>query len=483
MSECTPRLTSICDERELATATEKGACPAWSFCLPFGAELMQRDGCVEYVEGTPPPDGTYDKIVIVNGCIVGLEKDGIPWYTATPCAPVPDDCSGEGGIGTPSPIACNLLQYDASGRPYVCVTIQGGAGIDITGTGTPQDPIIVTNTAGGGGDGGSYVTSCNSGITVEGNGSRVAPYCVGHALANDAPQTANGLSLDRFGHVIGFTPSESNGLQAVLGGEGIHTENDPVKGTATVSLEDVPQLTSGTYRVDNYDITVDKKGRVVKIVRVWTVTPHTFRVDCVDYTVNEDGVISSIRDLTEEECISGNYAALKSHLIRSLTPATWGSSDYTGSGNSPVKNADVASFVLYSSDGTILSKEFDEFSGEDGVIPRYDWCDINFVMQEASALFIRFWGSGSWSTEGNCGNEAGNCSVVHNVAYLRADLDGMRIIDREGTCIMIRTKDVYGAGPHTLRIYPIRWNDSGGELPGAPNGIIEIMTTSHYTKA
>lgn len=490
MSEekCIPRMTSVCGENELAAATEKGACPAWHFCLPFGGELRQKDGCVEYVPGEPPADGIYDKIVIVDGCIVALEKDGLPWYTATPCAPVPDDCTGGGGgIGTPSPIACNLLQYDASGRPYVCVTIQGGAGIDVVGTGTAQDPIIITNTSGGGGGTGGYVKACNNAISVTGSGSREDPYCVGHALADDAPQTAGGLSLDRYGHVIGYTPSDASGLQAVIGGDGIHTVNDPIKGTATVSLEDVVGLTPGTYILGNYQIVVDSKGRITSITRLWTVKPHTFRVDCVDYTVNENGVIEDIRDLPESECmVGGRYEVLRSHLIRSITAASWGSSDYTGNGTTPTDNAEVASFTLYSSDNTFLQKEWDNANfpyGEDDPFGRVGWYDIKFILKETSALFFRFWGNGTWSTEGNCGDETGTCSTVHSVTHWRADLDGTRIVDREGTCIMVRTKDVYAAGAHTLRIHPVAWNDAGVESAGRPIGLVEIMTTALYNKA
>lgn len=485
---CVPRHVPTCDQVIEAEQT-KAPCPTWRFCLPWGGSLAQNSGgCVEYTSPRLvdiPEDGIYDKIIIADGCIVGVEKAGIPVYQASPCAPVPTDCEGgDGGGINPSPMGCNILRVDANGRPYVCVSIQGENGIDVSGTGTPEDPIIITGNGGGGGER-VYVQAGNDGISVTGDGPRANPYRVSHKESAAGIQTAMGLSIDRYGHIVGYTDDGNKGLQAILPGEGINVENDPQKGTVTVSLAPVIGITPGEHRVANWVITVDEYGRVTSLRKEWTVTPHTFRVDCVDYTVNQDGLISSIRDLPESECmVGGGYEVLRSHLIRSITAASWGSSDYTGNGNTPTDNAEVASFTLYASDNTFLQKEWDNVNfpyGEDD--PRVGWYDIKFILKETSALFFRFWGNGTWSTEGNCGNENGTCSTVHSVTHWRADLDGTRIVDREGTCIMVRTKDVYAAGAHTLRIHPVVWNDAGVESAGRPIGLVEIMTTALYNKA
>lgn len=480
---CVPRHVPTCDQVIEAEQT-KSPCPTWRFCLPWGGSLAQNSGgCVEYTSPRLrdiPEDGVYDKIIIADGCIIGVEKAGIPVYQASPCAPVPTDCEGgDGGGLNPSPMGCNILRVDGNGRPYVCISIQGEDGIGVSGTGTPEDPIIVTGSGAGGGER-VYVQAGNDGISVTGDGPRDNPYRVSHKETSSGIQTAMGLSIDRYGHIVGFTDDGNKGLQAILPGEGIVVENDPKKGTATVALAPVAGITPGEHHVANWIITVDDYGRVVSLRREWTVQPHTFRVDCVDYTVNEDGLISNIRDLPPEECaINSGYEVLRTHLVRFIRGAYWGQKKYNGStGDTCVQ---LASFVGYSSDGTRLTHEWDavewanpELGGD--YLQAVTSYDINFTLEKTSALFIKLTGSNS------CGDDGMSAWVMPEVLPVEwtVDLDGVRIVDRKaGTCVMIRTKDVYAAGNHSLRIYPIRKIQTAAETTAdRPDGIIEIMPTA-----
>src|SRR5699024_1061271 len=113
---CDPRMTATCEEKVLKTPMETGQCPSWELCLPFAGKLISKGGCIELLPGTPPPDGVYGKVVVANGCIVGLEKADIPIYSAPPCAPVPCDCGSGGGGGdicNASTEAGNLFSCDA----------------------------------------------------------------------------------------------------------------------------------------------------------------------------------------------------------------------------------------------------------------------------------------------------------------------------------------------------------------------------------
>lgn len=486
---CVPRHVPTCDQ-VIESEQTKAPCPTWRFCLPWGGSLAQNSGgCVEYTSPRLvdiPEDGIYDKIIIADGCIVGVEKAGIPVYQASPCAPVPTDCEGgDGGGINPSPMGCNILRVDANGRPYVCVSIQGENGIDVSGTGTPEDPIIITGNGGGGGER-VYVQAGNDGISVTGDGPRANPYRVSHKESAAGIQTAMGLSIDRYGHIVGYTDDGNKGLQAILPGEGINVENDPQKGTATVSLAPVIGITPGEHRVANWVITVDEYGRVTSLRKEWTVTPHTFRVDCVDYTVNQDGLISSIRDLPADECSSGGggYTDLKGHLVRFISVTDWNGRTYNGATGHNATN--VASFIGFSSDGTTLEKEYDNIelgpTEADQFQGRANYYDINFTMAESSALFFRFWGYGSWTSTGDTESP----TPFHMYTRWIADLDGARIVDSKeavpGTCVMVRTRDVYSAGQHTLRIYPRIHSPQAAIMQEpqltVPTGVVEIMTTA-----
>lgn len=297
MSDC--RITSTCEE-VIKEATASGGCPEFSVCLPFGGRLYSEGGCVNYEEGTPPPDGVYSKVVVSNGCIVGLELADLPLYTSSPCAPVPVPCDCEGGGGSslpdPSVTTGNLFQYDASGRPLVLLSARAGDGVSITGRGTSADPLIISSNPGE--SAGIQIRGTNL-ITVEGDGSADAPYRISHKT-NGTAQSVMGMTFDDAGHLTGYTPSQESGvIRGIIDGRGITVDTDTAKGIATVNLAEPLVKAQGDYTIGGYRLKVDANNIIYEIKQVIDFPAGVYRMGLIDVTVNEYGSITSVSILDE----------------------------------------------------------------------------------------------------------------------------------------------------------------------------------------
>lgn len=297
--DCQPRMTAVCEETELQVAEDKGGCPVWTACLPFGGQLVSEGGCVNYTPGTPPPDGVYSKIVIANGCIVSAELADIPLYTSSPCAPVPVPCDCDGGSGSglpdPSPTVGNLFKYDASGRPLVKVSVVGGTGISVTGTGTSDDPIVITNTQQQQGQ--QYFRSGNSFIELTGTGAANDPYTFTHVLRMSG--TYNGMVFDEAGHLIDYNaPSGSTDVRGIVEGDGIKVDMNVATGIATISLADPTIIITGTYVLGGYELEF-YRNRLIRITRLIERTAGDYLVRAADggtytLTYNDYGSLEDI---------------------------------------------------------------------------------------------------------------------------------------------------------------------------------------------
>lgn len=291
MSDC--RILPACAE-VLKEATASGTCPEFSVCLPFGGRLYSNGGCVNYEPGTPPEDGIYSKVVIANGCIVGLEKGDIPIYTTPPCAPVPAPCDCDGGsesLPDPSTTAGNLFRYDAAGRPLVLLSTRAGDGISITGRGTNDDPLVITANAQ---EGAGIQIRGTDLINIEGDGSVESPYRISHK-ANGTPQVIAGMSFDAAGHMIDYAPSpESATVNRVEGGSGIDASTDISTGTVTVSLARPLSPAKGDYTLGGYSMGVDDNNLIYDVRRNITIDAGIYRLGQWDVTLNDTGSITEI---------------------------------------------------------------------------------------------------------------------------------------------------------------------------------------------
>ena len=319
MSEekCTPRQTAVCEEKVLKEATEQGQCEDIDICLPFGGRLYTNGGCLAYEPGTVPTDGTYGKVKIQNGCIVGVEDEDASLYTASPCAPVPNPCDCDGGVNI-SGVQGNLLYKDGSGDLAAVLHYEAGNGITMSGDGTVENPLTVAATGGG-----------SSGVgSVEGRGAIKVTTTNGVAVVEHKTTPAGGgtigwVEVDAYGHVIGFTESTSQGINGVLGGDGIETTMDNNTKIVTVSLEDMLHAPTGTYMLGGYDVSVDAKGRVTKFERQITISAGTYTLGDYDVEVNALGSITSITASSGGG--SGDTSSAGLAVVGTMFSYTWAS--------------------------------------------------------------------------------------------------------------------------------------------------------------
>lgn len=287
--KCTPRQTAVCEEKVLKEATDKAQCEDIDVCLPFGGRLYTNGGCLAYEPGTAPEDGTYGKVKVQNGCIVGVEEDDASLYTASPCAPVPTPCDCDGSSSGISSVAGNLLYKDGSGNLAAVLHYEAGEGISMSGDGTVESPLTVAfNGATGGnvsgviGRGAIQVTESNGVAIVE------------HKATSAGGGSIGQVQVDAYGHVIGFSESQNQGINGVLGGDGIEVTMDNNTKIATVSLEDMLGAPSGVVMLGGYDATVDTKGRITDLDQKINLSSGTYALGDYNVTVNRLGSITKI---------------------------------------------------------------------------------------------------------------------------------------------------------------------------------------------
>ena len=294
MSEekCTPRQTASCEEKVLQAGNEKQACEDFSICLPFGGRLYSEDGCIKVEQGNPPEDGTYGKVLVQNGCIIGLAPGEAAQYTASPCAPVPVpcDCDGEGGI-TISPNSGNLSALDSQGRLLTLLHTVAGPGIELSGNGTQQNPLTISAT--GGGEGGGAVSGIYGDAIIIPN-RNTGNVTLSHKETGNGVINALGFTIDEYGHVIDYSASEQDGVTGVLGSATVAANTDANTGIVTVSLNPLLDAPTGTTLHGGYNVTVDEYGRVTEIENAINIPAGTYTLGDYDVSINRLGSVTGI---------------------------------------------------------------------------------------------------------------------------------------------------------------------------------------------
>lgn len=294
MSEekCTPKALPTCDEEIIQGATEKGQCEEIDICLPFGGRLYTSGDCLAYEAGIPPEDGTYGKILVQNGCIVGVAEAEAPQYAVNPCAPVPVPCDCDGGSGiTLSPRNDNLSSLDSQGRLLTLLHTEAGAGIELSGDGTQQNPLTISATGGGGGDGAVSGIWGDAFITPNRNTGNVT---LSHKVTGNGTFNALGFSVDEAGHIVSYDEQAASGVTAVVGSPTISAETNPTTGIVTVELNPLVEPPSGTTLHGGYNVTVDEYGRVTEIDQAIFLTAGTYTLGDYDVTLNRLGSVTNI---------------------------------------------------------------------------------------------------------------------------------------------------------------------------------------------
>lgn len=296
MSKCrTTRKNSQCGVTVVQEPAAKGCAP-FNVCLAFGRSLTWNGNCFT-VQGTPTiEDGWYGEVLVENGCIVDARAARIPTYTPAPCAPVPGECGKGGGSAgvTLSPDACNLLEYQ-SGMLLSKLYFGDSSGVTVTGCGTRNSPLQFSFSSD------SDAVNMKSGspqvITVEGDGSIAAPFTIGMTTVELAAGQYGAFEIDAYGRIIGYDESRTGLIEGVNNGDGVNLS--VTGGVLQADLVDVPDV-AGQYTTGGYMLTVDNKGRVTNLRREITIDPDTYRLGNFDVTLNEYGSVTAIEQVAPD---------------------------------------------------------------------------------------------------------------------------------------------------------------------------------------
>ena len=316
--KCSPRITFDCNGDTIQEPQVKSGCPDFSLCLPWGGRLWQENGCLKAQPGTPPPDGIYDRIIIADGCIVGLEKADVALYVPPSCTEVPADCASysEGvSLCEASPLAGNLYTCDASGRPLVRCSIKGGDGIIVSGRGTVSDPYhiradISAETL--------RVVAGNNGVTVTGTGSAADALVISHK-SGGLNTTVNGMRFDQYGHLVEYTePTTSSGVNGIVPGDGIDVQVDNKVGIATISLSKPANVRNGIYQCGGYDVQLDLKNRIFNLTQRINIPAQTYAFGPYDVELNKLGSVVAIADTQHPDTIHTLLPVVASDIVRQV---------------------------------------------------------------------------------------------------------------------------------------------------------------------
>lgn len=322
--KCSPRMTFDCDGDIIQEPQTKAGCPDFSLCLPWGGRLWQENGCLKAQPGTPPPDGIYDRIIIADGCIVGLEKADVALYVPPSCTEVPAACASSSSEGAASsceasPLAGNLYTCDASGRPLVRCSIKGGDGIIVSGSGTTSDPYrikanISAETL--------RVVAGNNGVTVTGTGSAADALVISHK-GGGLNTTVNGMRFDQYGHLVEYTePTTSSGVNGIVPGDGIDVQVDNKVGIATISLSKPANVRNGIYQCGGYDVQLDLKNRIFNLTQRINIPAQTYAFGPYDVELNKLGSVVAIADTQHPDAIHTLLPVVAGDIVRQVVGFT-----------------------------------------------------------------------------------------------------------------------------------------------------------------
>lgn len=265
---------------------------AWSVCLPWGGRIWADDNGVHATGGVAPPDGVYGKVVIANGCLVGVQPEDVPLYTGSPCAPMPGDCGSATAAAAATYAAPRAMSY-AAATEYVGCAIKAGASVEISGSGTDDDPYVISA------DPGVYALSDSAAITVSGSGSRVLPLRIGHVESPAGGMTRQGFVFDKYGHLTGAVESNARNIMGLVPTEPVTVSTDNATGIATLGLRQPPYEVSGPYQLGGYKITLDQFGRVVETGQTIDLQGlHDVQCGTQQLTVNDTGSVVDVKEIT-----------------------------------------------------------------------------------------------------------------------------------------------------------------------------------------
>lgn len=272
-------------------------------CLGVGRTIrvpMHYDVTVDPIE-----DGWYNTFQLKDNCIVAVGNEQVQAVVAPPCSPTPQPCGGSGeGSETISSDRGNLLERRSTGL-YAGISFAGANGVTVSGDGTKDNPLTISGSGSGGGEGyiSQITATTESGIEVAQAGSVVSLSLRGTGVVSG---TYNGMKFNSYGQLIGIDPDANDGLYEITAGMGIAIDS-ATPGLKEISL--APILTGGTViSVGANSYNMDEYGRVDTVYESTSPYPEAgkYTPDRIrSITVNPDGQIGDIERIPDDEVSSG----------------------------------------------------------------------------------------------------------------------------------------------------------------------------------
>lgn len=277
--------------------------PAFDLCV--GDRTLKWDGFCPTVERTRnTPDGTYTSVTVVDGCIVDYGYADTPTYTPPYCNPNPTHCQDTGngtgsGSVTVSPNHDNNLMQTPNGL-YARTHVQGGTGVRVVGTGTVQNPYVVSMDTVANGAGTKVIVARN-GLEAETTPNGVT--YVGLAPTNikaGSFDITDQFSVDQYGRITN-----------------VEKRNDPLvtagAGLVATPQGDSVQIGHETNDIDNnmvlgaYGVTTTDTGHITATNRLITVEAGVYNLGAYNVGINEYGSVSSIVQRTDVLPADGTF--------------------------------------------------------------------------------------------------------------------------------------------------------------------------------
>lgn len=201
-SDCSTGCDGFPTDRNSATPNQPFY-PPFSFCTLQGTVSYDSRGIYFTHRPTPIPDGTYNTVEIVNGCVAGMSFVEAEGYT-------PPACSGTGEIGggvsgsvsaKVSPQAGNLTTQRADGL-YTVVYAESTDSVVVSGNGTRANPFKFTakDLTGGGTYNATYSFSDSFNLTADDGFTEVE--LAEQLKGDDDTRTAAGITFNKFGQAV-----------------------------------------------------------------------------------------------------------------------------------------------------------------------------------------------------------------------------------------------------------------------------------------
>lgn len=239
-------------------------CPSVTFCA--GNQTITFDGrCVTAVpRGYQIPDGTYTSVTFQDGCVVGVGDAPVAQYTPNQCcpAPGPGDLSGSGEEVRISNNPSNLLVRNADGLSVM--PNFRGRGISITGSGTVNDPFILSTDSTSGGGGSFIASGTPESLSVSGEGTSAQNPMLISMLPVVTGGKKNGISFNDYGQITGIDDAGDPPISQIFANSPIVADKKGEFVTLNYEPEDI--VTAGEFITRDFKkIKFNSKGIITEV--------------------------------------------------------------------------------------------------------------------------------------------------------------------------------------------------------------------------